>query len=170
MKYAATLVTVFFLLGILPARAEALREVDRELTFILANYSILLEKNGPEEFPARLRLIQLPDRSDDCSELINTKTIPVSFEEGNCPRKILYLTLSNWDLDPPHHVYRIGEAYSWRVKGVEFDREFAQANWTAAILLETETLTRGKPGVESRVLRIVQRNDEEYALSLEQFR
>lgn len=134
-------------------------ELDQELRFLLGNFSVLFEKNNPDKFPAKIRLITLPDRTDDCSKLENPRDLPTYFKEDNCPRKKLYLTLSNWDLDPDPSVFLIGTEYSWAVSDIVIVSSRSKFDWSAIISLEAERIRNNAVVIVARTLEITNSND-----------
>lgn len=159
MRLFAYFPAMFWLAVASSATAESVLETNQELRFILGNLSILFEKQGPYDFPAKVRLIQLPDRTDDCSWLLKLSDLPSSFKEDNCPRKKLYLTFSNWDIDPDQSVFLIGTEYSWKVLDTVIVRRYSQSYWTAAISLEIERIRNDTVVTITRTLEITIKDD-----------
>lgn len=142
------------------AEKSALNSIeDNTLGFILNNFSLLLEKNNPDEFPGILRLIELPDQSDDCSWVSELKGISDSFVEENCPLKILYLTLSNWDIAPDQHAYQIGLAKSWKVNELVVAQRNSQSDWKASLSLEAVKFIDGRQVLEFIQVDIINKYD-----------
>jgi len=159
MRLFAYFSAMFWLAVASPAFAEPVLESNQELRFILGNLSVLFEKQDSHDFPANVRLIQLPDRTDDCSWLLKLSDLPSSFKENNCPRKKLYLTFSNWDLDPDQSVFLIGTEYSWKVLDTVIVSRHSQSNWSAVISLEIERIRNDTAVTITRTLEITNTND-----------
>lgn len=138
---------------------------DSGLNFVLNNFSLLLERDDPDVFPGKLRLVELPDQFDDCSWAAEVKNITSAELEDWCPIKNLYVTLSNWDLQPEQFSYRIGSAIAWSVIGLEVDRRKSQSFWRATLKLEAFRLVDGKK--EHQLVDVVINNKNDvYTVSL----
>lgn len=115
----------------------------------------MLAKKNPDEFPSKVSLIHLPDKTDDCSRYAD---VELNLEDL-CPAKILYLSLSNWDSMPNHHTFVIGSANSWRVVDLAVEKRLNQSDWVGKLSLQAEKLVNGKVQVENLVFQITNKYD-----------
>ena len=153
MKY---LVFSFCFMCFACTNAESLREAkSTDLSFFLNTYEVLLSKKNPDEFPSKVSLIHLPDKTDDCSRYAD---VELNLEDL-CPAKILYLSLSNWDLMPDYHTFVIGSANSWRVVDLVVEKRLNQSDWVGKLSLQAEKLVNGKVQVENLVFQITNKYD-----------
>ena len=60
---------------------------NQEISFILNKLSILLEYKSPKEFPAKIRLISIPDPEDQCEWIGLSEGITTEIMESSCPQK-----------------------------------------------------------------------------------
>ena len=142
MKHIITVFLLVFLSSVYAEDSIVSSVKDSQLNFILNNISIVLEKNNPDIFPAILRLVELPDQTDDCSWV--AKDIPIASMEHHCPLRKLYLTLSNWDMAPDNHSYLIGIGNDWKVTDLVINQRKSQSDWSAILKLEVVMLLHGK--------------------------
>lgn len=138
---------------------------DDRLNYFLNNVSLLLETSDPDEFPGVLRLVQIPDESDNCSWIANVVNITSAVAEDGCPQKKLYLTLSNWDTDPDQYSFFIGSSINWRYVSTTVDYRKSQSDWKATILLESEGLD-GESVVKKNVSIKIINKYESYTVEL----
>ena len=132
---------------------------DNTLDFYLNNFYLLMEKVNPDEFPGILRLIELPDRSDNCAWLTQVEGLTTSFMESGCPAKKLYLTLSNWDIDPQQHSYLLGVGHSWKLVDLVVHHRKTQSDWSALLSLQVVRLVDKKQRTDMVKINITNKYD-----------
>ncbi len=119
------------------AASDSLAQIEsQDISFVLNKLSILLDSNDPNAFPAKARLILIPDQDDKCEWIDSGENIPTAIIEDSCPKKKLLLTLTNWDQDPEFYTYDLGSALSWSIISLEVSSRKNMSHWDAHLILE----------------------------------
>ena len=159
MRYLISLVAALWFCAANANELVISDEPDSKLGYVLNNFFVLFEKNNPDEFPAIVRLVSLPDQADDCSWVTGLEGKVSGSVEDQCPQRKLYLTLSSWDIAPDQHTYLIGSAVSWMFEGVIVNRRESQSDWQASIKLQVIRIIGKRQVRESVSLSITNKYD-----------
>ena len=113
------------------AQAAQIKEVqDDELNTLLRSVQGLIDKSDPRAFPAVIRLVALPRPAVRCPAVVRA--------EETCVETVLYVVLTNWDLEPNRQVFEVGAAASWRFISLDLDDGARQSLWSATLELEAQ--------------------------------
>ena len=121
--------------------SDSLTQIEsQDVSFILNKFSILLERNDPRVFPAKSRIILVPDKKDKCEWISINKNISTAVIEDGCPQKELLLTLTNWDSEPEFYTFDLGSALNWSVITYEVGSKTNMSHWDAQLVLEAQLI------------------------------
>lgn len=154
-KIILALIFAFCSINCLASNAVTKLE-DENISFVLNKLSILLEFNNPKAFPAKTRLISIPDKSDRCEWAIKNKNIPTSIAEDGCPKKMLLLTLTNWDIEPSFYTFNLGNALSWEAKSYEVTERKNMSHWDALLVVQKRMIS--EKGISEVLIRFKIKN------------
>ena len=128
---------------------------DDDIAFLLSNFHVIKEVRdvGPIGF---LRLVMVPERDDKCSWKSKIPNLSSAHREDGCPRRNLYLMLSEpWEEFDKYdsvdqRAYHIGLAMFWGFVGLEI----TEGKRSVILRLEADRIVNGKMKHQSVAIEI----------------